>query len=72
MSHLARGEYRKAGRESVEKVLREFDQVTEAQVQEAADMILDPAGLNLVALGPATREQLAVSDFARVVEVKEA
>ena len=72
MSHLARGEYRKCGRESMEKVLREFDQVTEAQVQEAADSILDPAGLNLIALGPATREQLAVSDFARVVEIKEA
>jgi predicted Zn-dependent peptidase len=72
MSHLARGEYRKAGRESVDKVLREFDAVTEDDVREAAQTILDPAALNLVALGPATREQLAVSDFARVVEVKEA
>jgi len=53
-------------------VLREFEAVTEADIQEAADLILDPAGLNLIALGPATREQLAVSDFARVVEVREA
>jgi predicted Zn-dependent peptidase len=70
MSHFARGEYRRGGRESMEQVLREFEAITEEDVRNAAQTILDPAALNLVALGPATPDQLAFCDFQRVVEVE--
>jgi predicted Zn-dependent peptidase len=69
MSHLARAEYRKRGHESVEDVLREFEAVTEEQIRDAADRFLDPAGMNLIALGPAKQESLAFRTFDRVLTV---
>lgn len=70
MSHLARGEYRRGGRESVDQVLREFDAVTEEDIRDAARSILDPAALNLVALGPAAPEDLVFGGTGNVAEVK--
>jgi len=59
MSHLARGEIRRRGRETVEQVLREYEAVTEDEIRQLAGEILAPSRLNLVALGPIGREGAA-------------
>lgn len=71
MSHLARGEFRHGGHQSVEDVLREFEEVTEEDIRAAAARLLDPAVFNLIALGPAHRDRLAFRTFERVLEVAE-
>ena len=70
MSHLAKSEYRLGRLEPVEDLIREYEAVTEGEVMEQAQKLMDPGGQNLVVLGPIRPETIGSKGFRRVVEVK--
>jgi len=71
MSHLARNELRIGGQETLEETLAGYQAVTETEVLEAAERLLDPERQSLVAVGPASRNTLAYRTFETVLEVEE-
>lgn len=70
MSHLAKSEYRVGRFEPVEDVIREYEAVTEGEVMEQAEELMDPGAQNLVALGPIRSETIGFKGFHHVVEAK--
>ncbi len=68
MGRLARAELRLGAEEPVERVIAEYEAVTEQDVAEAAGELLDPALQTLVALGPADGNGLRYKSFARELE----
>lgn len=72
MSHLARNELRVGGPESLEETLAGYEAVTEADILEVAEALLDPQRQSLVAVGPVSRKSLAYRTFGTVLEAEEA
>jgi predicted Zn-dependent peptidase len=68
MTRLARAELRWGRRETEEETLAAYAAVTETDVLEAAEQLLNPARQSLVALGPARIADLEVVPFQRVAE----
>jgi predicted Zn-dependent peptidase len=72
MSHLAETEVRRGRLEAYEEELAEYERVTEAEIMEAANLVLDPARMSLVALGPGDLGSLDDGSYARVISEEDA